>query len=444
VTGAGSPLAPVSGGERLGAVDVLRGFALLGILPINIYSIAMPALASSNPLLWGGAGIHLGTWIFTHIVFELKFMAIFTMLFGAGLILMTERAEARGAALGKIFYRRMLWLLVIGLIHSYFIWYGDILVNYALCGMLLFPLRRLRPRTLVALACIFLGISLAVILGLDVGRSRLQQAAERAEARLAAGETLTDDEARARQAWAEKVAKAHSGPEEVADELRIFRGGYRGIFEKRLPLVLAMQTFMWIALAVWRTGGLMLLGMALMKWGFLRGVRDERSYKRWALVGYGLGLPIVVFGVARLVVREFDPLYYWGAGIFYNYLGSVLVGVAHAAVVMLAVKRRWLAALAVRLAAVGRMTLTNYLMHSILLTTVFYGYGFGLYGHVDRFYLMGFVLTVWWLQLYLSPVWLHRFRFGPVEWLWRSLTYWRRQPMRASSNPEGVAYHSPG
>ncbi len=426
----GSPLTPVASGERYEAVDVLRGFAVLGILVMNIYAFAMPFVAFNNPLLYGGSGIHYGTWVFTHLFFDQKFMTIFAMLFGAGLILMHDRAVARGRTVVWVYLRRMFWLLVIGAVHGYLIWFGDILANYALCGLLILMLRKLRPRTLIIVGVIFLIIPMFLMKGFGMGLEQQHEVAEEARALLAAGETLTEEQQQALDAWEQTEPMMFPSPEEVERKIEVHRGGYLGIVQERAPLVVMMQTIMWAMFGVWRMSGVMLLGMAFLKMGILYAERSNRFYLSWIVAGYGIGLPIVAYGARELFAHQFDAFFLWDGGLFYNYVGSLFVGFAHVAVVMLAVKHVVLDGLRTRLAAVGRMALTNYLMHSVLLTTVFYGYGLGLFGHVNRFYLMGFVLAVWCLQLYLSPIWLRHFRFGPAEWLWRSLTYWRRQPMR--------------
>src|SRR5262245_58730077 len=134
---------PVPPSERIASVDVLRGFALLGILAMNIVGFAWPFSAYENPTLGGGfAGADRTVWLICELVFSEKMMTIFSMLFGAGLILMTDRADARGRSLIGLYYRRCLWLLLIGMAHAYLLWPGDILVAYALCGMILFPFRR--------------------------------------------------------------------------------------------------------------------------------------------------------------------------------------------------------------------------------------------------------------------------------------------------------------
>ena len=155
-----------------------------------------------------------------------------------------------------------------------------------------------------------------------------------------------------------------------------------------------------------------------------------RFYITCILAGYGIGLPIVGFGARELIEHDFDFIYLFSGGGLYNYGGGVLVAGGHIGAVMLLRKSDLLGGLKKRLAAVGRMAFTNYLMHSGISTTIVYGYGFGLFGRIGRFDLMGFVLGIWILQLTVSPIWLQHFRFGPLEWLWRTLTYGSVQPLR--------------
>jgi len=152
---------PVTGSERFDSIDTLRGIAVLGILVMNIYGFAMPMAAYSNPLAYGGTEwFNIGTWYFTHLIFDQKFMTIFSVLFGAGLIMMSTRAESRGSKYAGVWYRRNFWLLLIGALHGYLIWFGDILFSYALMGMLIFPLRKRKPRTLIIVACLMLPVAL--------------------------------------------------------------------------------------------------------------------------------------------------------------------------------------------------------------------------------------------------------------------------------------------
>ena len=135
---------PVAGAQRITAIDTLRGVAVLGILVMNIYGFAMPLPAYSNPLVMGGTEwYNLGTWFFTHVFFDQKFMTIFSLLFGGGTVLMWQRAQARGAKFGRIYFRRSFWLLLIGVVHGYLIWFGDILFHYALIGMFIYLFRKM-------------------------------------------------------------------------------------------------------------------------------------------------------------------------------------------------------------------------------------------------------------------------------------------------------------
>ena len=164
---------PVSAAERFTSVDVLRGFALLGILAMNIVGFAWPGPAYGNPLRGAGfEGTDRAIWFFNHLVFEAKMMTIFSMLFGAGLVLMGERAAARGASLRGVYYRRVLWLLVIGAIHAYLIWDGDVLFLYAECGLVLYLFRNKTPRTLIILGVVLMMLIVPLVLGLHGGGRR--------------------------------------------------------------------------------------------------------------------------------------------------------------------------------------------------------------------------------------------------------------------------------
>jgi uncharacterized protein len=422
---------PVTAAERITAIDTLRGVAVLGILVMNIYAFAMPFAAYTNPLIMGGAEwYNLATWFFTHLLFDQKFMTIFSMLFGAGVVLMAGRAEARGGGFAGIFYRRQVWLLAIGAAHGYLLWFGDILFHYALVGMLLYPLRNRAPRTLIVVAVLLLPVALLMNYAGAEYMEEEHAATRPVAERLAAGEALSEEESARLEAVDAMRSFLAPTEEDVREDLEAYRGSYTEIVEHRAPVVASMQLQGAIAFAVWRVGGLMLIGMALMKLGVFSARRSPDFYRRMMLIGYGLGLPLAAFSGWNLWQHDFDGLYAFRVGMIPNYFASILVAFGHIGLVMRLVQSGALAALMRRFSAVGRMALTNYLMHSLILTTVFYGYGLGLYGTVPRLWQMGFVAAVIGLQLWLSPIWLRNFRFGPVEWLWRSLTYWRWQPLR--------------
>ena len=422
--------APVSSAERFVSIDMLRGVAILGILVMNVYAFAMPFAAYMNPLVMGGTEPHnLGTWFFTHFFFDQKFLSIFAMLFGAGLVLMTGRAEKRGARPARIYYRRQFWLIVIGAVHGYLIWVGDILFMYAAIGMVAYLFRRRTVRTLIIVGIILISFTTAMSYGYSFALEEMREKGEEYAELLEAGEELDEEQQAILDQWNATRPMMAATEEDKQKDLEVYTGDYAGILEYRVPIVAGMQfgaTFFF----GWRVLGLMLLGMALMKSGIITCERSVEFYRKMMLTGYIVGLPLTVYSGLDLYANQFDPIYMMRTGAIANHIGSIVVALGHIGMVMLVVKTGYLQKLMQRFASVGRMALTNYLMHSVILTTVFYGYGLGLYGQVPRFYQMGFVVAVVALQLYVSPWWLARYRFGPVEWLWRSITYWKLQPMR--------------
>ncbi|KPL02439.1 MAG: hypothetical protein AMJ90_05845 [candidate division Zixibacteria bacterium SM23_73_2] len=429
-----TPLGPVAVSERIAAVDVLRGFSLLGILVINIDFFALPSSIYFNPEVWGGfSGLNLLSWKFGSLFFLQKMMAIFSMLFGAGLVLMNQRAESVKRKFGGIYYRRILWLLLFGLAHGYLFWHGDILFTYAVCGLLLFPLRRRSPKFLIGLGIFILLFGVFIQMGSGWFFHTVKKEAMAAQAAVKAGEVLSSEQKGAIEAWEEMSSGFDSSAEKVAEEIETYHGGYLDIFRHRFPQTLMMQTQALIFMVLWRVLGLMLLGMGLMKLEVFSAERSKRFYLVFIIVGYGIGLPLCAYGINSLLKHGFDFIYRFKIGGHYNYLGSVLVALGHTGVVMLVCKSGILSWLTQRLSAVGRMALSNYLLHTLICTTIFYGYGLGLFGRIQRFGLFMIVIAIWILQLILSPLWLKHFRFGPAEWLWRTLTYWRRQPMKIAN-----------
>ncbi len=432
---------PVKGAERYYTVDVLRGLALLGILAMNIVAFGWPGVAYGNPMSGGGfEGLDRGIWFFNHLFFEVKMMTLFSMLFGAGLVLMDQRAEARGAKIRGVYYRRVLWLLLIGCIHAYLIWSGDILVLYAECGLILYFFRNLAARTLIILGIAallyFVPLLMGISAGVDYTKDYFGQASARVEAREQAGQPALLRDRLAQVVWFGWLSERfRDKPEEELkswnEQLAIHRGGYWGIVKDRAE-ALFMEHTIGFLLAGWSLAmGRMLIGMGLMKMGVFSGQRSRRFYLWLVAIGYGVGLPLMVFDARELIAHKFSGTYQFHGGIFYNYLfGSLIVALGHVGMLILLVKSGALKWLTDRLAAVGRMALSNYLTHSIVCTTLFYGYGFNLFGTINRTGLAAIVLIIWVSQLLISPIWLRDFRFGPAEWLWRSLTYWKLQPMR--------------
>ncbi len=422
---------PVPDRERIETLDVLRGAGVLGILVMNVYAFAMPFMAYANPLIMGGAEpVNMATWFLTHILIDQKFMSIFSMLFGAGVFLMAERAAAGGADATRLFLRRQLWLLVIGLVHAYLIWFGDILTFYALIAPVVYLFRHAAPRALIAAACLALPVAVLTSYLGAIAVQDLEVRAQEISSRQAAGEVIGEQERETLDAWADARQVLLPGADELEADLAAHRGSYADVLHYRAAVVLWLQLEGLPFFVLWRAGGLMLLGMALLKLGVLSGDRTAGFYRGLTIGGYLLGLPLTIYSAVNAHAHAFDPIYMLKIGGIYNYVGSVFVALGHVGLVILIVRRGAMAKLTARLAAVGRMALTNYLMHSIVMTSLFYGYGLGLYGQIPRAGQMVFVAGLIGLQLTVSPWWLARFRFGPAEWLWRSLACGQPQSMR--------------
>lgn len=426
-------LAPVAAANRVASVDVLRGFALLGILVINIVAFALPMATYFNPTLAGGfEGLDLLAFEGSYVLFFQKMMAIFSMLFGAGLILMHNRAEESGRKkFAGVYYRRILWLFIIGMLHAYLMWYGDILVSYALCGLLLYPMRRLSPRVLIILSVVVFVIGIGIQVGAGWFFNFARENAKAAETAIAAGEEPTEVQEQMRQIWPNMKMGFEPSEKRLDAEREAMRGSYTDMISHRALEVLGMQIQAFLFMIFWRAFGLMLLGMALMKLGVFSAIRSMRFYITLAAVGYVVGFSLTGYGLSDMLAHDFDFVHFFFSGGIFDYVGSIFVSLGHVSVLMIIFKSGALQWLTNRLAAVGRMALTNYLMQSILMQFVFMGWGLGLFDKVNRFPLLGFVLGVWILQLIISPIWVRHFQFGPAEWLWRTLTYLRGQPMRA-------------
>ncbi|MCY3745851.1 MAG: DUF418 domain-containing protein [Acidobacteria bacterium] len=396
---------PVEGRGRIASLDVLRGFALLGILVMNIQLFAMPATAYQNPTAFGDlTGINLGVWAFAHVFFSQKFLTLFSMLFGAGVCLFADRIEARGGRPAGWHCRRMGWLLAFGLAHAYLFWAGDILVTYAICGFLVYLLRRRRPRTLLVAGLASLTATSLLL--------------------VAAGSALTLPEIPD-----EAISEVERGWKPDASELEAEVAAYRGGWSEQQPVRAAEALGIHLGLlpffAIWFCGGLMLIGIALYKWGVLSAAKDDRFYRRLASIGLLAGLPLVAFGMWWNFAGDWAWQRSMFFGTLFNSWGCIPVALGYLGLVMLAVRRGFLPGLQARLAAVGRMAFTNYLLQTVLCTSIFYGHGLGLFASVERYQQLLIVFAVWALQLWLSPIWLRRYSYGPLEWLSRTLTYGR-------------------
>ncbi len=376
---AAEPLAPTSAGERIAALDVIRGVAVLGILTMNAvgYGLAPAAYwnisAGGNDtwLDWviGGAG---------EIFFDQKFIGLFSMLFGASIVLFADRAAAKGRRAGWLSFWRNLLLLGIGLLHM-LLWDGDVLVLYAICSVFLLALRLRSPRALLVLGA-----------GMMVAAAALAVAAQ---------QIIDTDGAGLEGYWAD--------------------GGS-----------MSDAVGMWFAAdALLRALGMMLIGVAFYRTGVITGERSPVFYRRAAIWGLAIGLPLAAGGFAYVAASGYsaDAAI---AGAAPNTLATFPLAFAYLSIIALW-SLRPVTALRRRVSAVGRMALTNYLTQSIIGVLVLEA----LFDPADlnRAWLVLFIVAVWVLQLWSSQAWLTRFRYGPCEWAWRCATYRRLQPLRGGA-----------
>jgi uncharacterized protein len=405
-------------GERFVTLDVLRGVAVMGIFSTNVIGFAMPEPAYLNPIAYGGAsGANLAVWLLNFVFVDNKLRSLFSILFGASLLLVIDRAQAAGRSPAAVHYRRMAWLLVFGLAHFALLWSGDILALYAMVGMMAYAFRKAPVPQLLAAALVFFLLDAAMMATLSQSYAGGEAAA-----------TAPTASAGAIAQWRAMAADLLPlPPEALARNLAVFRGSYAGIVHERLsdekltPLINLM-------LFGPDTLGLMLLGMAGLRSGFLTGAWERRRYARIASIGIAAGAAAHA-AIAWWTIRSgFSP-----SVVFADYMLAcspfrLIMAAGYAAAIILAAGRE--GALTARFAAAGRMAFTNYLGTSLVASAIFYGYGFGLYGRLDRFEAWLFVPLVWLLILAWSKPWLDHFHYGPFEWLWRSLARGALQPMR--------------
>lgn len=421
---------PISGRERIHSLDVIRGVALFGILLMNITLFGMP-MAYSDPTVYGGAtGANLWAWIIATVGFEGTQRGLFSILFGAGLVLLTSRLEsARRADAADIYYRRALWLIVFGVIHAYLLlWIGEILYFYGLTALFLYALRKLSPRALTTMALVGLLFGAAWNMLDSYTATQKWEKAQAAEAVLADGGTLSEEQQAELEAWEGFVEELKPDQRTLDASVEAHRGSYIDVLVFQAPIAMYFEHWYFYRY-FFDVFSLMLLGMALFKLGVLTLQQPARVYWTLVLIGYPLGLAVNLYELDIVLDGEFSVLAMLRASWTYD-LGRLAMTAGHLGALLLFCRSGWLRWLQRGLSAVGRMALTSYISHSVICAFVFYGFGLGLYGRLERHELYYVVGAIWLLQLIVSPIWLRHYRFGPLEWLWRSLTYLKRQPMQ--------------
>jgi len=410
-------VAPVSGNERLDSVDVVRGAAILGILLVNMDLFFFPLYMDYLGVTWFDDPVNNGVERALLGFAKGKFYTIFSILFGFGLAIQFERFRAGGLRFSDFWLRRMLVLLAFGLLHGLLIWFGDILVWYAIGGIALLPFRHAKPRTLKIWVVVLLIVPLALTIVLTL------------MIQLAGTVPMTADHLS--QGFDEQIQAFEKALAEARD-----RYPQAGVVETLgLNVRQWFQVVSWLPLLLPNVVGMFVLGLLFARYRLFHDAVTYLPRIRAALV-WLIPLALATNGACVLLDGRFNPAIPGGLSLLNMISMSVgqLAGCLTYIFLLLvafhsARMRRFIAPLG----AVGRMALTNYLTHSFVFTTLANGYGAGLYGRVSPFTGLVMTVAVFGIQIVVSNAWLRRFRFGPFEWLWRSLTYGKLQRFRVAN-----------
>jgi uncharacterized protein len=423
--------------QRIEALDFVRGVALFGILLMNITGFGLPD-AYTNPQNAGGAtGINLFTWIITEIGFEGTQRGLFSMLFGASVILFTSRLEAQGRTdTADIYMRRNLWLIGFGMINAFvLLWHGDILYSYGITALFLFPFRKLAGKWLmtIGLAALLAG----AVWSFCESRNALAAYAPYPAAAAArdAGEELTPEQQQSISAWERQRSNYKASPEGIADAVKAHTQGYWRALVHTAPISVVFQTY-GLYRYFFDIFGMMLIGMGLFRLGVLTLERRTGLYLAMVLGGYAVGLLTNAWETRHIIDGGFSARAFTEVKTTYD-LGRLGMTVGHLGLLLLFARSGVMRRLRRAVAAVGRMAITHYLMQSAICLVLFIL--MGKYGQLERHQLYYVVFAIWAFQLVFSSLWLKFFKFGPVEWLWRSLTYLKWQPMLRPRAAEGIA-----
>ncbi|ENU3154036.1 TPA: DUF418 domain-containing protein [Klebsiella pneumoniae] len=371
--------------ERNVTLDFVRGVAILGILLLNISAFGLPKAAYLNPAWSGSASLSdAWTWAFLDLLAQVKFLTLFALLFGAGLQLLLPRGK-------RWIQSRLTLLALLGFIHGLFFWDGDILLAYALVGLVSWRMVReahhVKSLFNTGVVLYLTGIAVLVLLGMISGT--------------AANRSWVPDAANLQY---EQYWKLHGGMEAVSNRADMLSDNL---------LALGAQYG-------WQLAGMMLMGAALMRSGWLKGQFSLRHYRRTGALLVAAGMAVNLPAIFAQWYLAWD--YRWCAFLLQapRELSAPLQAIGYAALAWGYWPQLCRFRLVGAIACVGRMALTNYLLQTLICTTLFYH--LGLFMRFDRLQLLAFVPPIWAVNLLVSSLWLRRFRQGPVEWLWRQLT----------------------
>lgn len=356
--------------------------------------------AADNPLSYGYlSGVDWWAWFLSHVFATGKFVTLFNLLFGASLVFYTEK-WSRDERLASRYAIRMCGLLLIGAAHAYLVWHEDVLVSYAICGLLLFPLRKVRAAWLILAGCVLILLRWYFMLSFPENLLALDPG--------------------------EKVSYINSwrpSPSAIFSEVHYYHLGWLSQLPERIRLAWEIQAGVFHLGNSGRIFGTMLLGMGLARTGWMRGEKSWKQYLGIAVAGLILGILVIVTGVRYNQAHAWSYMDYVRVGLHFNYWGSFLMAAGYFGLVAFFCKIRPTAFPLRLLARTGSMALTTYVMQSLLCTLFFYGYGLGQFGLLSRWQLLLMALGLCGLQLWLNHLWLQVWPSGPLETLWRWLCH---------------------
>lgn len=410
---------------RIPQLDALRGFAVLGMFWIAVAAFGLPYAANALPTLLGTPSpLNLGIWASSTLYFEGAVRSLFSLLFGASALVFLEMGapSSRDSTRLEAYQRRNLWLMAFGLFHAYvMLWPHDVLFTYGLLGILLTPLRHLRPSVLLILGAILQALTEVELTGYLLG-SGLTQGDQGAMGEVNPG--LLEQDPEVFLGWL-RVQMEH--------DLHLYTSGYLDIFQAQATEVANQQSTALYHHHFFEIGGMMMMGMALLRWGVLSGERPWPLYLILLVCGYSFGFWLRSPKALLVFSPEFSPLALATLDQTSLDLGRMPLALGHIGLIGLLCRTTRLAWLTRLLTSTGRLALTHYLSQTLICVLLFYGCGLGWFGALERYELLGICVLGWAGQCGFSVLWLRFFRHGPLEWLWRSLIVGQLLPRRLAS-----------
>lgn len=416
--------------KRIELLDSIRGIALLGILLVNILIFGIPEMYHFNLSLQNElTGVNFWVWLITNGFFEGTMRALFSILFGASSILLIDSLQKKHQDLfpADIYYRRLIWLLFFGIFDAFvLLWPGDILFQYAIAGLFLFPFRNLSPKILLGIAFFLLIV--------NTGKEYLQwnqdkklkargEYALRLEKKKA---VLNASQVSDLQKWKEAIQ--NNQPEalhkKAKESIEKMKGNWYNIYQYQKNSTIQQQTTLFYGIVIWDVLLFMFLGMALYKSGILTGLFSVKFYFLLMLAAYGFGLFLSYSHLSFYYEARFDYVKTIDKNFLHFYhIRRIFLALGHLSLICLLYKSGIFQRFFWAMAQVGKMAFTHYLMQSLICTLIFYGYGLAYFGRLERYQLYLVVGGIWVFQVIFSIIWFRFFTFGPLEWLWKILTY---------------------